>query len=120
MECLLIVAPTDLKLGWIITLVGIFVVFSSLVVLSILFNQIPKLLKIRIRNWFRKTRPTQKEPQPVTPLNSETNAAIALAIYLYFSESHDREPNVITIEKVSKRYSPWSSKIYGLRNINFR
>lgn len=45
----------------------------------------------------------------------EINASIALAIHLYFSEKHDKESAVLTINRVAKLYSPWSSKIYGLR-----
>lgn len=46
---------------------------------------------------------------------SHEQAAIALAMHLYF-DAHDEEPHVITIEEVEKRYSPWSSKIYNMRN----
>lgn len=42
-------------------------------------------------------------------------AAIAMAMHLYF-ETHDEEPHIITIEQVERRYSPWSSKIYSMRN----
>ena len=41
-------------------------------------------------------------------------AAIALAIKLHKAEMHDRESDVITINKVARVYSPWSSKIHGL------
>ncbi len=46
-------------------------------------------------------------------------AAIAMALYELRNESshHDWEETVLTIEKVKKDYSPWSSKIYGLREI---
>lgn len=30
------------------------------------------------------------------------------------AEMHDRESDVITINKVARVYSPWSSKIHGL------
>jgi hypothetical protein len=45
----------------------------------------------------------------------EINAAIAMALYMYSNELHDQENPVITMIKVSRTYSPWSSKIYGLR-----
>ena len=45
----------------------------------------------------------------------EVNAAIGLAIHLYFSDRHDKESAVLTINRVAKLYSPWNSKIYGLR-----
>ncbi len=46
----------------------------------------------------------------------DTHAAIAMALYLHFNEMHDEESNVITIQRISKTYSPWSSKIYNMRN----
>lgn len=42
--------------------------------------------------------------------------AIAMALHLYFDEVHDNESNVITIKRIERRYSPWSSKIYGTNN----
>lgn len=43
-------------------------------------------------------------------------AAIAMALHLYYGEVHDNESNVITIKRIERRYSPWSSKIYGVIN----
>ena len=48
-------------------------------------------------------------------LSGEVNAAIAMALYLYGNQLHDQEDPIITMTKVSRTYSPWSSKIYGLR-----
>ena len=42
--------------------------------------------------------------------------AIAMALNLYYDEVHDDESNVITIKRIERRYSPWSSKIYGINN----
>lgn len=44
----------------------------------------------------------------------EVQAAIAMALAQYFEDVHDNESNVLTLEKIGKRYTPWSSKIYGL------
>ena len=120
MELLLIVSPADLKLGLIITIVGMGVVFSALVLLNIIFNQIPRLLKIRMRIKFRKAGKTNENEECCADISGDTNAAIALALHLYMNELHDAESNVMTIAKVTKRYSPWSSKIYGLRNLTYR
>jgi hypothetical protein len=64
------------------------------------------------------------EIQKVTPpdlakdkSSGEINAAIAMALYLYSNEMHDQENPVITMIRVSRTYSPWSSKIYGLRKL---
>lgn len=42
--------------------------------------------------------------------------AIAMALHMYYDEAHDNESNIITIKHIERRYSPWSSKIYGLNN----
>ena len=41
-------------------------------------------------------------------------AAIAMALHLYLNDFHEEESNVITIKRIERRYSPWSSKIYGI------
>ncbi len=39
-----------------------------------------------------------------------------MALHLYLDEIHDEESGVITIKQISRAYSPWSSKIYAVRN----
>jgi hypothetical protein len=67
---------------------------------------------------FQKTRATEAGPVEIAaPEAAAANgvyAAIAAAIYLYGEELHDVENTVLTINKVSRTYSPWSSKIHGL------
>jgi hypothetical protein len=43
------------------------------------------------------------------------SAAIAMALYMY-NELHDEESNILTIDRVSRVYSPWSSKYYNMRH----
>jgi hypothetical protein len=45
----------------------------------------------------------------------EVCAAIAAALYEMQNDIHDIEDTVLTIEKKAVNYSPWNSKIYGLR-----
>jgi Co/Zn/Cd efflux system component len=53
----------------------------------------------------------------VSEPNSEEEVAAFLALHLYLSQSrHDLESNVLTIERIQRRYSPWSSKIYSMNN----
>lgn len=74
-------------------------------------------------NWFKKKdklETVQPEVQEVKNLgddNTEIAAAISVALNLYLSEVHDYEQAIITMQKVMRPYSPWSSKIYGLRQI---
>ncbi len=50
-------------------------------------------------------------------MSGEVGAAIAMALHMYSSQLHDQENPVVTITKVSRTYSPWSSKIYSLRKL---
>ncbi len=45
-------------------------------------------------------------------IEGNVTAAIGLALHMYFNEMHDEESGVVTIKRVQKAYSPWSSKIY--------
>ena len=45
----------------------------------------------------------------------EVFAAIAAALYEVTENAHDNESNILTINRTANAYSPWSSKIYGLR-----
>jgi Na+-transporting methylmalonyl-CoA/oxaloacetate decarboxylase gamma subunit len=94
-------------------MVAMFVVFTGLAILFIFFKNMSRII-----NWERK-KPQTTEPVVVTAptegISGEVNAAIALVLHLYVNELHDHENTVLTINKVSRTYSPWSSKIYGLR-----
>jgi glutaconyl-CoA/methylmalonyl-CoA decarboxylase subunit delta len=98
----------------IIALVGYLVVFTALFLLYILFKALPRLL-------YPKSRKKEKDRKGMEPINEthilgEETAAIAMAFYLFFDELHDEESGILTIKKTSKTYSPWSSKIYAVRN----
>ena len=47
-------------------------------------------------------------------ISGEVLAAIGTALHLYLLSMHDYENGIITIKKVTKTYSPWSSKLYNL------
>ncbi len=48
-------------------------------------------------------------------IHEEEAAAIALALYMYKKEIDRKEHFKTTLQRVSKVYSPWNSKIYTLR-----
>jgi hypothetical protein len=58
-----------------------------------------------------------------TPTNemagSAEFAAIATVIHLYHNELHDEEIAIMTINKIARSYSPWSSKFH-FQNQYFR
>jgi len=92
----------------------------ALVVITIaLFIAICMLIRISKKRKFlesqQKTVHEKTQTQkPATPPD-EVSVAIAMALHLHQNELHDAENNVLTINRVAKLYSPWSSKIYGLR-----
>lgn len=96
------------------TAIGMSVVFTSLLLLYILFFNITKLINLKLKRSLRKGGKEADTPGALN-ISSEVDAAIALALHMYFQEVHDYENTVLTINKVSRTYSPWSSKIYGLR-----
>ena len=49
--------------------------------------------------------------------SSEVYAAIGLALHEMQNEVHDVEETVLTIERTKRRYSPWNSKLYMMREV---
>jgi hypothetical protein len=50
-----------------------------------------------------------------THFQDEIASVIAIALHKHVNEIRDYENTVLTIQQVIRPYSPWSSKIYGLR-----
>lgn len=98
-----------------IAVVGYIIVFFVLVLLSVVFANLPKLLKIRIKSVMRKKGEECERCDEY--ISAETSAAIAMALYLHFNQVHDIESTRMTIKKVNKVYSPWSSKIHGIATL---
>jgi len=120
MEPLFILLSSSIEFGITVAIVGFLIVFSSLTALVIVFTRLPKVINRMLnRNKLRKKKNT-KEETPVTEddyvVEGNVTAAISLALHMYFNELHDEESNVVTIKKVKKAYSPWSSKIYSVNN----
>lgn len=101
--------------GLVISVVGYVVVFAALLVLYIAFANITRLLLLRQKMRLKSSGEKRELTRDELAVSGEINAVIGLALHLYFSEIHDYESTVLTIKKVQKAYSPWSSKIYGLR-----
>ncbi|HPK04520.1 MAG: OadG family protein [Bacteroidales bacterium] len=103
-----------------ITIVGYSVVFLALAFMYYVFTMLPKIINLNIRQKLRRQGKHEEAAGESIDVPGEVNAAISMALHLYFSELHDEESNVMTIKRVSKRYSPWSSKIYGLNTYTRR
>jgi len=100
--------------GILISVVGYIVVFVALLLLYMVFVNFTKFLQSRLRKKLTK-HGEDIEKQKDLSVSGEINAAISMSLYLYLEEIENLDDAILTIKKVQKTYSPWSSKIYGLR-----
>ena len=105
--------------GWIVTLSGFLIVITALVILFLIFTGVSKAINA---NWKKASKDESKKVEKVAKgtavdANGDIIAAIGLALSLSM-EVHDNEPDEITITRIQRRYSPWSSKIYGLNGLS--
>jgi len=96
-------------------MIAMTVVFSALIFLYLTFKYIAKLYNIDLKKRFRKSRPDVQIHEDIEDISGETLVAISLALHLYHQQLQGLEDAVMTFKNASKTYSPWSSKIYGLR-----
>lgn len=103
--------------GFGMTVMAMAIVFSALLLLSICFYIISKIgervlhhnkVKAHAGESLEKSIPVSKSD------SGEEIAAIVMALHEHL-DTHDRENTILTISKVKKSYSPWSSKIYSMR-----
>jgi Na+-transporting methylmalonyl-CoA/oxaloacetate decarboxylase gamma subunit len=99
------------------TMIAMFVVFSALAILFVIYKNMGRYFVRRTTPKAKAVTDESKLINEDAEMSGEVNAAIAMALHLYQSEMHDYENTVLTIQKVSRTYSPWSSKIYTLRKI---
>jgi len=75
---------------------------------------------MNIAQFFTKKEAPQTET--ATPANFDglltaaEEAAVAMALHLFYEDVHDEESYIITIQE---KQSSWNSKIYGLNNVRF-
>lgn len=99
------------------TITAMAVVFLGLMVLYLVFKQIGNTaIKASQRNAQKAAAAAGTTVSANAGQESgEIFAAISMALYEISDDNHDIENTVLTIHKVQRRYSPWSSKIYSLR-----
>ena len=94
------------------------VVFSGLLLLYISFRLIGKASVSVSRRRAMKTKEVtsveEAKEKKLGEAPGEVFAAIAMAMH-ESQNMHDEEETVLTITRVKRSYSPWSSKIYTLR-----
>ncbi|MBK9292299.1 MAG: OadG family protein [Bacteroidetes bacterium] len=112
-----VVPETTIIESIVVSIVGYLIVFVALLLLYWFFELLSKVLNMRIKDKLKRQGKLAKgEENKDLRIPGDVIAAIGLALYLS-TQLHDDESNVLTIRKVSRTYSPWSSKIYGLRNL---
>lgn len=103
--------------GLLMTVMAMGIVFCALFVLSLCFVGIGAISKYFARSNKAKAKGVEVVEIDRKDLDSgETIAAIVMALHEHL-DVHDTESTVLTINKVKRAYSPWSSKIYGLREL---
>ncbi len=106
--------------GFAMTLMAMAIVFSALLVLCLCFLAISKIGGYISRT--NKMKAQGLNPSEVRRADrpdhdtGEEIAAIAMALRDHL-DSHDAENTILTINKVKRAYSPWSSKIYNMRHL---
>lgn len=106
------------KNGFGLTIMAMCIVFSALLLLCICFYIVSNIAKKRSTKRTLASKGLTKADVPKSERPDSTAgeviAAIAMALHDYL-EAHDQESTILTIKKLRRAYSPWSSKIYGLR-----
>ena len=106
--------------GIAMTIMAMGIVFTALLVLCLSFYGIGKInaavLRMKKFRALGVTESTAGSADLADHDSGEEIAAIAMAIHEHFN-AHDTENPILTINKVKRAYSPWSSKIYGLREV---
>ena len=92
------------------------VVFSGLLLLYISFKIVGKVaVNLSKRNTMKSKGIDKETAKELSQAPGEVYAAISMALHEMQDEVHDVEETVLTITRVKRSYSPWSSKIYTLR-----
>ena len=103
--------------GIIMAVMSMSVVFSALILLYLVFKLIGNLNTRKAKATTTTTNVSTTTKATEDSLNGEVLAAISIALHLHETEVYDLESSILTIEKTARTYSPWSSKIYSMRQI---
>lgn len=103
--------------GWILALTAMSVVFLALILLYFIFKAIGNANIKAGKKRSAAVAGTEVEASKYGEVPGEVYAAISMAMHLYQQddENHDEESFVVTLHHTDRTYSPWSSKIYTLR-----
>jgi hypothetical protein len=97
-----------------LAVVGYLTVFFALVLMYFVYNNIPRLINLRVRQKLKKEGKLKEAGNDLAVVG-EVTAAISMAVYLCMNE-HDEESHTLTIRPVQRSYTPWSSRIYNVND----
>ncbi len=103
--------------GGVMAVIAMTVVFSALLLIFFVlkgFGMAMVSFQSRKEAKPAESAPAPPKRKPAGEQVQEEMAAIALALKLHQEEQHILEATVITINRASRVYSPWSSKIHGI------
>ncbi len=103
--------------GLVLTVTAITIVAIALTLLYFIFKYMGKFhIRVTKKREMRVIAAKTGTAMPVRQevMTREELVVIAAAIYKYSEDLHDIEDTVLTINRVARVYSPWSSKIYGV------
>lgn len=101
-------------IGVTITVTSMLVVFLGLILLYVIFKMIGNSAK-NVAHKRVATAGTLSAVRGESQLTGEVLAAISAAIHELNQDVHDVESTILTISEVRRKYSPWNSKFYTLR-----
>lgn len=103
--------------GFSMTAMAMCIVFGALLVLCLCFYFVGMIGKSSHRIKKAEAMGVDLAAVPKEDHDSgEEIAAITMALHEHFNQ-HDNESFMLTVKKMKRAYSPWSSKIYGLREL---
>lgn len=100
--------------GGMITFTSMLVVFSGLLLLFLVYKFIGYAAQ-RVSRYRAAKTGKLSAVRGYSNLSGEVLAAISAAIHELNEDEHDIESTVLTIHEVKRKYSPWNSKFYGLK-----
>ena len=111
------------NVGWgdmgLMTLLGFSVVFVVLVLLIFIMKGMGAAFtrQKRAKKAAEGVVAVAAEEEHEAISDQEIAAAIITALKLYKSNLHDQESEMLTINRITRAYSPWNSKIHGLTQV---
>jgi glutaconyl-CoA/methylmalonyl-CoA decarboxylase subunit delta len=101
--------------GFLIVLIALTAVYLFVMAVSAILRYAHEYGKKREIRKIQEQKAKEKKDEKGQLIPDETAAAIMTAVYLYKRQTLEEEKAKLTFERWAKPYSPWSSKIYGLR-----